>query len=387
MRKFAVNALLILSGLFVAALLAEAALRIVGFSSPNFYMYDAELGGSLRPGAEGLYQREGKAYVKINSDGLRDIEHKISKPDSTFRIAILGDSYAEGLQLDISKLFWKVLENQFQECKLSKERKIEVINFGASGFGTGRELLMLRKKVWKYKPDMVILAFLTGNDVRDNSKELNRVDYIPYFYLDKNNKLVLDKTYLESSSYKARKRMAARVMHLLGNKVRLLQLANSVRHAWQQRSKKNNKKVKGGEKGLDNLIYLQPKKQVWQEAWEVTEALLLQLNKEINEKHAEFLLVTLSNGIQVHPDRLVQKEFMQKQKINDLFYPDNRIKNFAQLHRIDALTLAPALAKIAKEKNLYLHGFKNTKMGKGHWNAKGHRYAGELIAQHLCKSK
>ena len=36
-----------------------------------------------------------KAYVRINDDGLRDRAHTKEKPANTFRIAVLGDSYAE----------------------------------------------------------------------------------------------------------------------------------------------------------------------------------------------------------------------------------------------------------------------------------------------------
>lgn len=389
MKKIGVNALLILGSLFVAALIAEAGLRIIGFTYPFYYTYDPDLGSTLRPGAEGLYQKEGKAYVIINSDGLRDIEHTVKKPANTYRIAILGDSYAEGLQVDIKKLFWKVLENKLQGCRITKEQKVEVINFGVSGFGTARELLMLRKKVWKYQPDLVILAFLTGNDISDNSKELNRIDYIPYFNLNEKGELVLDKDYLESESYKRRERLLTKIIYSIGNDVRLLQLLNSVRHAWQQRASKNKKKVRSGEVVPENKLYFPPREEVWKKAWAVTEALLLQLNKEVMEKNTEFLLVTLSSGPQTQPNKPLREEYMKKKKIkpNDLFYPDNRIKDFAQGHDLDVLTLAPLLAEISEKNNIYMHGFSNTKMGAGHWNENGHRYAGELIAQHLCKRK
>jgi hypothetical protein len=33
---------------------------------------------------------------------------------------------------------------------------------------------------------------------------------------------------------------------------------------------------------------------------------------------------------------------------------------------------------------VFLHGFKNTPMGFGHWNATGHNVAGKLIAAKLC---
>jgi len=386
--RWAANLLLIFIGIFTAVLIAEIGLRLIGYSNPSFYKYDETLGSSLRPYAEGLYQKEGRAYVKINSDGLRDVEHTVAKPDNVFRIAVLGDSYAQGLQLDIDKLFWKLLENRLNSCpEFNSDKKIEIINFGVSGYGTGRELLMLRKKVWKYRPDMVILAFLTGNDVRDNSKELNRVYYIPYFELNENGKLVLDRSYLESSEYKMRLGLLADIMYGVGNQVRLMQLANDVRNWWRTYLRKkdiydNNSQI---ELGLDDHIYLPPKSEVWKKAWAVTEALLLHMKQEIENKQSSFLLVSLSNGMQVTIDKESKNDFMAALGVDNLFYPDMRIQNFAQKHDIEVLTLAPELAKIATAKQIYMHGFKNTAMGSGHWNENGHRFAAQLIAKHLCK--
>jgi len=43
-----------------------------------------------------------------------------------------------------------------------------------SSYGTAQELLNYRYYGSKYSPDMVMLAFFAGNDVRNNSKALER---------------------------------------------------------------------------------------------------------------------------------------------------------------------------------------------------------------------
>jgi len=106
-----------------ALLLAEMALRLIGYSNPSFYQIDPVLGSSLYPNTCGWWTKEGKAYVCINSDGLRDVEHSIEKPSGVYRIAILGDSYAEGLQLPLEQLFWKILERKLSECDYGKGKK------------------------------------------------------------------------------------------------------------------------------------------------------------------------------------------------------------------------------------------------------------------------
>src|SRR5262245_3589970 len=98
-----VKLLLVLAGVFSGLLLCEVALRVGGFSATHFYVRDPEVGAALRPNAEGWWTREGRAYIRINSQGLRDREHTKRKPANTLRIAVLGDSFAEALQVDMDK--------------------------------------------------------------------------------------------------------------------------------------------------------------------------------------------------------------------------------------------------------------------------------------------
>jgi hypothetical protein len=68
----------------------------------------------------------------------------------------------------------------------------------------------------------------------------------------------------------------------------------------------------------------------------------------------------------------------------ELFYADRRLATFAQSNAIDAVTLAPVMQRLADERHVYFHGFPNTEMGMGHWNADGHAIASDVIAAHLC---
>jgi hypothetical protein len=51
----------------------------------------------------------------------------------------------------------------------------------------------------------------------------------------------------------------------------------------------------------------------------------------------------------------------------------------------DVLNVAPAFQEYADRHHVFLHGFSNTQLGAGHWNAEGHRYGGGLIAGRLCE--
>src|SRR4051812_22994645 len=138
-------------------------------------------------------------YIRINSYGLCDVEHNTAKPENTVRIAIIGDSYAEAMHVGIDKAFWAVLQAKLTECNAFGGKNIEVINFGVSGYGTAQELITLREHVWKYSPDIVMLAVTTANDVTDNSRMLKRTDDIPYFVFQ-NNRLTLDDSFRHTGS-------------------------------------------------------------------------------------------------------------------------------------------------------------------------------------------
>ncbi|MBV8202830.1 MAG: SGNH/GDSL hydrolase family protein, partial [Acidobacteria bacterium] len=173
----------------LALLVGEAALRLAGISYPNFYRPDPERGWSLRPGAEGWWRKEGLAYVRISSAGLRDVEHVAAKPAGRLRIAVLGDSCAEALQVPAAQTFWKLLERQLAGCTAGEGRTVEALDFGVAGYGTAQELLTLRRQVWRFQPDVVLLAFYPGNDVRNNARPLEMDPLRPYFVLTPDGRL------------------------------------------------------------------------------------------------------------------------------------------------------------------------------------------------------
>ena len=113
-------------------------------------------------------------------------------------------------------------------------------------------------------------------------------------------------------------------------------------------------------------------------------SLLLELNKESKGMNARLLVVTLSNGIQAHPHKNERERFKENLGVDDLFYPERRIKAFGDNHRIDVLNLAPLFQVYAEQQNIFLHGFDNQELGFGHWNKTGHALAAEIIADYLC---
>jgi len=361
LRNFLPKLILIFLGLLFGAGIAEIALRVYGYTYPEFYELDQTRGYGLRPGAEGLYRKEGRSYVRINSDGLRDQEHSVTKPANTLRIALIGDSYAEALPVPLEQSFWSVMKDKLVECDASSGKAIEVINFGVSGYGTAQELLTLREKVWKYSPDVVMLAVTTNNDVTDNSRALKKVDEIPYF-VNRDHQLTLDNSFQSSRTFLWRQSRLNRFGRWLRDHSRVVQVVIEGHHAlkmitasWRARwatpepeaapktspGLKPNDSLPAAELGTDNLIYRVPQTAVWIDAWQVTESLIAKMRDEVQARNAKFLLLTLSNGPQVLPDRNAREQLQKRLGVTDMFYPDNRIRAFSEGENISLITLAP----------------------------------------------
>lgn len=399
LRRLLPKLTLAILGIVFGACIAEIALRVAGYSYPEFYALDQTRGYALQPGAQGWYRKEGRAYVQINSAGLRDREHTLAKPANTFRIALVGDSYPEAFAVSLEEAFWFVMRDKLQECDAAAGKRIEVINFGVSGYGTAQELLTVKEKVWQYSPDLVMLAVTTNNDISDNVRELKRVEDIPYFVFQ-DNRLVLDNSFQTSRSFLSRQARVGRLGRWLRVHSRLAQVITeghrglkTVTAAWRARWFESKPAAPGPESkapqvpqqelGTDNQIYLEPQTEVWKSAWRVTEELLKAMRDEVRSHGAKFVVVTLSNGIQVFPDAGARDIFTRRLGGADLLYPDNRIKSFCDQEQISVITLAPDLQQFADNNRVFLHGF-DKNIGNGHWNVTGNRVAGELLAKKIC---
>jgi lysophospholipase L1-like esterase len=379
---------------FLGALLfslscAEFVLRAVDFSYywALYKQPDPHRGWAPVPGTEAWQRLEGKAFVEINEAGQRDDLHAQEKPPGTFRIAVLGDSFTEAVQVPLKHTFWSILENELKACTAFGGSDVEVINFGVSGYSTAQELLTLRHHVWTYEPDLVLLAFFQGNDLTENTRALDGDPMRPYF-LYANQDLLLDASFRSSDAYRRRASWYGRVGFTLVQHSRLLQAVYRAKDLVTARQREGQGEVTEGvpqEPRVDNRIYGPPRDPEWRAAWRVTEGLLKQMHREVRRRAAHFLVVTLSTGAQVYPDPTFRAYFKSSLGIDDLFYTDHRIRELGEQTGFSVLNLAPQMQLWATFTGGWLHGFENSQWGVGHWNRAGHRLAGEMIADALCE--
>jgi len=384
-RDICVTAIIIL--LFLAA--AEGAfhaahLRFQG----SFYSSDRTLGYVLRPNAQGWNVLENVNYFRVNADGLADRDHVLQRPPGVIRIAIVGDSMSEAKQVPRTTAYWAVMERYLNSQLAPRGQKAEVINFGVAGYGLAQDSLVIRSRVWKYDPQIIILAGTIESLILRSTRDLspsNGSEHVP-FYVIQDGALVPDRqTQLERASFSDSGRMHTLLGDFL-NSVEIAALCNEgVKKAIDQTGAfLGKKKTLNQYKETDS--FLGPSTPALKTAWDISEALILQSSSDARRHGAEFWLFTLDMPEQVDPDDQTRYALQQCLGIKDLFISDNDFASFAAAHAILHGTLAPPLLDFATANKTLLHGFPGDPRNSGHWNESGHRAAGELMAKVLLSS-
>jgi lysophospholipase L1-like esterase len=385
----------------VGLLAGEAALRVLGVSHPAFGRPDPDLGWGYVPGAEGRADDEGQAWVRINRLGYRDIDHSPSKPPGTFRVALLGDSFTAAFEVPFEESWGALLQQELSACPQLHGRSVETLNFGVSGYGTAQELLCLRRDVWQFSPDLVVVAFCAGNDLRDNTRALSGPKARPWFTLESGpvDSLVLDDSFARATAYALNASAPARLLRAAVSHSRLLQTAREVKNRLRAQVRHARARAREGtptgeaalatELGTDIWIYAPPRQEAWQEAWRITERLLRAIASEVRGHGASLLVVTTTSGAQVAPDLRARAAFLSRLRqtlaASDLLYAERRLAAFGERERIAVLPLAPLFQERSERDGTVLHGFaRSGTLGAGHWNQAGHRLAAEVVAHWIC---
>ena len=182
--------------LILALITAEIVTRAF-IVSPSRQLYDAELGYRWKPNSWHFNAIEGGAYNRINNIGLFDDDLPI--PGRSRKIAVLGDSFVESLQLPQKYNFTSLLEEKWQEANF--------INGGHGGFNPSHYPYVLKRILTKTNVDLTILFLhpgeITGlvtnrtNIIRDDNNMI--VDITPKLEANTGLKKIVDPFILRSA--------------------------------------------------------------------------------------------------------------------------------------------------------------------------------------------
>lgn len=374
--------------LAVFLLLAELGLRLVGWERPLPYIYDQDLGNAHRPNTEGpVFEEGGLIDVRINSLGLMGAETTREKPQNTYRIAVLGDSFAEGIMIEEPKRFHLVLQNRLSKCAALQNKNVEAINFAVSGQGTAQALIRYRRDVVGFDPDVVLLLFHEGNDFRNNIAELQGAPFRPYLKpADKSEGFELDMSFQQNPDFIQKLKWANPRGNLV-NRVRLLQMVFFAYDNWTRRQLLNAGQSGAAEVQSEPTVaeWIEPVEPLHLLSQRLTEAAITQLGKEVLGHGDRFLLTQTVMQHAVDPNPSVRQKYDQIQRNPEGGdYVANRFAALAKAHGFWHKKLRPALVKRAEIDNTELHKFEATQTNWGHWNAIAHQVVGETLAEEIC---
>lgn len=368
-------------GAVMALLVLELGVRMLHLVPDRFWRPDPLLGTALVPGASGWWTQEEHEFfvpVKINDAGRRDLDRGVDKPADALRILLLGDSFVEALQVPIEQTFARRLE---QRLGAALGRPVEVVSMGVSGYGTASEYLWYREVGRRFHPDVVLLSFYPGNDVRNNSPTLEptlrpvygadgAIDHVvggkagddgggrrgllgrsqAYQYI---RKLVLTR----------QPTLAARLTDwglMKPEALRAVPMANGV--------------------PVDYWVFASQPPPEWQDAWSHTEALLTAFHDAVTGDGATFVIMVVTAREQIYPDDWAQLQATypaMRETAWDLNGPERRVLSWCALNDVRCVALAPAFLG-ARDASPRLHWHFD-----GHWTPAGHALAAETMTEAL----
>jgi len=109
---------------------------------------------SLRPGVDMQFKH---AKLTTNAWGMRDRAYTKEKPDSTFRMALLGASYVMGAGVADGETFEALVEDRLNQATGSDSiAAYEILNFSVGGYGLAQQVAVLDGGVFDFAPDAVL---------------------------------------------------------------------------------------------------------------------------------------------------------------------------------------------------------------------------------------
>lgn len=373
---------------FIAAtLVAEGLLRLfVGpWTASPFFQPDATIGHWHRPGivADNIQPEFAIRGIHINQYGMRDKPRSLARQPGVVRIAFLGDSFVEGIQVSDDQVLTRRMEALL-------EKEVEVLNFGLSDSGSVQHQLIYESKVRQFKPDVVVLGFLSANDMRNNSLVLQslysggREDYRPFFLRQP------DGSWRRVPPGVHRPR-TARLRRFAFRHSALYRFAGYLRMVMASRRGRVL-----GHRPIDALpkeervavtlarLSAPPQGPSIQEAWDVTEHVLVSLAQSVEADGGRFVLAALPGPLHLErdPKAAFKDQFGDAAPPGfDVDYPERRLEQLASKVGFPFCDLVPVFRAYRDEHSLRPPFFSYRR--DPHWGPIGHELAARSLSRCL----
>lgn len=314
--------------------------------------------------------------IQLNNYGLHGPNYRYEKPPNTYRIVIVGDSFPQGLQVPLEEGFPYLVQQQLNTSPLSPTfEQVEVINLAVDAYGTDRQLLLYALVGWRFEPDLVLLSFYVGNDIKDNFIPFNELNEglkleRPAFSLSEVGTLQLhDAPQIDAADFPD---------SVVWGWLAAMAANSTPRPEWPTPTAPEILSTAPYELAypVDLGLYLPPDEQ-WRFAWDLTGKLVTTFQEVVQAQGLPFGVILIPDRRVVHPadwDRtLEQYPFVQGASP---LAPQQRMNTFLTAAEIPYLDLTPTLRNWTyanPNQRLYY-------LQDGHFNAAGHASAAQRIS-------
>jgi hypothetical protein len=392
MKPASVRTLLVVVSIAFSIITLECALRLERFGSIAplrgehvLRVPDPSRGWVLQPGGSAVQRSmDYVVEVDINARGLRDRPHHYEPAAGTRRIVILGDSFMEAYQVPVEASL------PYRLQQLLAPVGFEVVNLGVGGYGTAQELRHLREEGLRYRPEIVVLAFYTGNDIQNNSRALQRA------LLGGDDPKTYGRPYASATD------LGSAIRWTEPDHERMVELANAAarrRGSWLNRGAKfieptflanlaeraiartaarlgmppADPKAHFGWPFLESL-----ESAVWDEAWLVTRRLIIEMREISNRAGASFVVMVVPAKLQVEPAFRALAEAQHAGVRFDEHQINRALASFCREKQILLYDPTPEFAARSASGEVLYHQLEDH-----HWNAAGHELAARSLRAFL----
>jgi hypothetical protein len=393
MRESIGRASLLVFGLLLAFAAAEILSRLFLPVYPNlfllnevrdknqgkFFTFDPLLGWDGKENViDELVWSDCRHSVEHNQFGYRGTAHGYPRSEKR-RLVFLGDSFVWGFGVEDDEIFTSLIETK-------SDRQVEAVNLGVPGYGTDQELLLWKTRGYKWKPDEVVLVVYYFNDLFDIMSSRRYGYDKPYFLLDSDGELQLQKlpehlTGLRSQQMEVKVRQDGKNGVLkqfaeLSSAFNLL-LHTSLRHAGLRALLEEHQWIPVREIGGNGPFFSRPEKKI-KDAQDLLFEQLSEMNEDVAKHGGRLTVVFIPTMEQVYSElweqilETVPTDLMEHFQID---YPNKIFAAWCEKNDVPFIDLLPDL-NAASVSNPYLFYPRNQHLTK---------YGHEIVANAIAK--
>jgi len=334
-------------------------------------------GGHLKPDLDAWVVGDtpaARVQFVTNSKGFRnDQEFSYHSSPDAYRIIYVGDSFVGGYRVDQQETSGYILDNRLTEMmhQAGREHKIELIV--ALLEDTAIATQWMKAHGLKYQPDLVIIGVTLGNDVAQTC--ISREPAFSGFTTAPVNQIYLPADAFDPSLWQLlQKKFEATSVGSLATQTLYPDETGII--SWYAGSRPNRINALDPANGLG--LFYTPLMADLSLCLDHFQSQLTLARQLVEENNAEMLVVLFPQRYQVNGRewRATHRRYLLNLAHFDLEQPNRIILAGCEQENVACFDLLPAFRQAAGGP-LYMP------LGDMHWNARGHRIAGEAIADYV----